>query len=282
MKDLTKRFTLSLITIPIIVFLLIFSFNPWFQYIVSLAIALLSCVAVWEYEQFVETKGGRMLLPVLLTFTLLEVLSFFIAAHYSALKSLPLLLFFIVFLTIFLLHFKEKDGAIIDLAVSSFGLTYIAIPMGMILGILYFPNGQDGRWWVSFLLIVTKITDVGAYFAGNLWGRRKLAPNISPGKTVEGTVFGLVCAMITSFIFYLFSRDSSSSLFQLNLAECLILGLILGLVGPLGDLSESLLKRDANKKDSNRLPGLGGVLDMIDSLLFNAPIIYFYLYFVKS
>lgn len=281
MKDLNKRFVLSLIAIPSVVCLLVFSSNSWFQYFVTLLFALVTCVAVWEYEQFVKAKGGRLLLPVLLLFTLLEVLSFFISAKYPAFMGAPLGVFFIAFVSLFALHFKEKDGAIVDLAVSSFGLTYIVVPLGMVLGVLYFPGGQDGRWWVAYLLFVTKITDIGAYFAGNLWGRRKLAPNISPGKTVEGTLFGLVCAVIVSFMFHLVSQNFPADYFRVSALESLVFGFVLGLLGPLGDLSESLLKRDANKKDSNALPGFGGVLDMVDSLLFNAPVIYLYLYFVK-
>jgi phosphatidate cytidylyltransferase len=282
MKDFGKRFFLSLVTIPSVICLLVFSSNSWFQYFVTLSVALITCVAVWEYEQFVKAKGGRLLLPVLLIFTLLEVLSFYVAAKYSGFMSAPLAVFLLAFISLFALHFNEKEGAIVDLAVSSFGLTYIVVPMGMILGILYYSGGQDGRLWVAYLLVVTKITDIGAYFAGNLWGRRKLAPTISPGKTVEGTVFGLICALAVSFGFYELSLYSLVSHFDISFKECIVFGLIFGLVGPLGDLSESLLKRDANKKDSNALPGLGGILDMVDSLLFNAPILYLYLYFVKS
>ena len=240
--------------------------------------AALAGIAIWEYEQFAKAKGGRMILPGLIILTVTEVLSFFISAEYHWLASLPIIIFFIAFLVLFALHFGEKDGAVVDLAVSSFGLLYIAVPMGMILGILYM-NGVDGRWWITYLLVVTKITDIGAYFAGSLWGRRKLAPNISPKKTIEGAVFGLACAVLASFIFHLCS--DYASYFHLGIYEWLFLGLILGAVGQFGDLSESLLKRDANKKDSNALPGLGGVLDSLDSILFNAPIIYIYLQFIK-
>jgi phosphatidate cytidylyltransferase len=153
--------------------------------------------------------------------------------------------------------------------------------MGMVLGILYLTGGQDGRWWMAYLLCVTKITDIGAYFAGSLWGRLKLAPHISPGKTIEGAIFGLACALGASFAFHLMSGVSAPGGFHLGTFEWLFLGLIFGLTGQFGDLSESLLKRDANKKDSNDLPGLGGVLDAVDSLLFNAPILYIYLTFLK-
>lgn len=280
MKDLSRRLLVSSISIVIVSTLLIFAFSSWFQYFVVLSVAALTAIAIWEYEQFAKAKGGRMIFPFLVAFTIIQVLSFFFAAKASDLQALPIIVFFVGFLVLFALHFKEKDGAVVDLAVSSFGLLYIAVPMGMILGILYF-FGQDGRWWVAYLLVVTKITDVGAYFAGTLWGKRKLAPNISPGKTVEGAIFGLLCAVMASFIFHISSRYSGALSFHLGTIEWLSLGIVLGMIGQFGDLSESLLKRDANKKDSNALPGLGGVLDSIDSLLFNAPIVYIYLYYIK-
>jgi phosphatidate cytidylyltransferase len=268
----------SSISIAILIFLLLFAYNPIFQYVVVAVIAALAGVAMWEYEQFAKAKGGQMIMPALVILTIAEALSFFIAAKHPFLESLPLVVFLVSFLILFAMHFGEKDGAIVDLAVSSFGLLYIAVPMGMLLGILYLPTA-DGRWWVAYLLVVTKITDVGAYFAGSLWGRRKLAPSISPKKTIEGALFGLICASLASLIFHLGSDYAGP--FHLGTYEWVFLGFILGIVGQFGDLSESLLKRDANKKDSNALPGLGGVLDSIDSLLFNAPILYIYLQFIK-
>ncbi|MBX7067208.1 MAG: phosphatidate cytidylyltransferase [Parachlamydiales bacterium] len=278
MPDLYRRLCVSSITIALVVCLIVFAFHPVFQYFVAGFVALLAGVAIWEYEQFAKAKGGRLIMPALIILSIVEVLSFFLNEELDGFKSLPIIFFFIAFLILFALHFEEKEGAIVDLAVSSFGLLYIAVPMGMILGILY-SSGVDGRWWITYLLVVTKITDVGAYFAGSLWGRRKLAPNISPKKTIEGAVFGLACAILASYLFHLASDYAGT--FHLGMYEWLFLGLILGAVGQFGDLSESLLKRDANKKDSNALPGLGGVLDALDSILFNAPIIFIYLHFMK-
>jgi len=281
MKDFSRRFVVSAISIACVTFLILFAYHPWIQYGVAFIIASLTAVAMWEYEQFAKAKGGQMILPVLIGATLLEVGSFFAAAQHMQLRSLPPIVFFIAFLILFALHFKQKDGAIVDLAVSSFGLLYLAVPMGMVVSILYSAAGEDGRWWLAYLLVVTKITDIGAYFAGSLWGKRKLAPHISPGKTIEGAVFGLLCAVGASFAFHLMSEYWGALRFHLGTVEWLSLGLVLGLTSQFGDLSESLLKRDANKKDSNALPGLGGVLDALDSLLFNAPIIYLYLNYVK-
>lgn len=278
MNDLSRRIVVSSISIAIVICLLLFAFHPIFQYFVAVIVAGLAGIAIWEYEQFAKAKGGQMILPVLVVLTLAEVFSFFLDAKNPALDSLPVIVFFIAFLILFALHFGEKDGAIVDLAVSYFGLLYIAVPMGMILGVLYMTS-VDGRWWIAYLLVVTKITDIGAYFAGSLWGRRKLAPNISPKKTIEGAIFGLVCAVLASLIFHLGSDYAGP--FHLGTLEWIFLGLVLGFAGQFGDLSESLLKRDANKKDSNALPGLGGVLDALDSILFTAPIIYIYLHFIK-
>ncbi len=279
MKDLKRRLCVSSISIAVVVLLLVFAYQSIFQYVAIGLVALLTVVAVWEYEQFVKAKGGRMIFPALTVITVLEVVSFYAASQNQALRLLPAALFFLGFLVLFALHFKHREGVIVDLAVSAFGLIYIVVPMGMILGILYYSN-EDGRLWVAYLLVVTKITDTGAYFFGSLWGRRKLAPNISPGKTVEGAVFGLISALFASYIFHLLSVYQGLD-FRLGTIEWVSLGVILGVMAPFSDLSESLLKRDANKKDSNALPGLGGVLDAIDSLLFTAPIIFFYLQYIK-
>lgn len=268
MKDLSRRLMTSVLSIGALVLIFWMAYAPIFEWAVALLVAALAGVAVWEYEQFVKAKGGRMIMPALIFFTCAEVIAFFIAAKWAAFASLPLIIFTLGFLVLFALHFSENEGAIVDLAVSSFGLLYIAVPMGMLLSILYLPD-VSGRWWVIYLLVVTKISDVGAYFAGNLFGKHKLAPRISPSKTVEGALGGLFCSLAASFAFHVYGPFSE--------LEWIVFGLLLGIVGQFGDLSESLLKRDAKKKDSNALPGLGGVLDALDSLLFNIAIVYIYL-----
>lgn len=116
-------------------------------------------------------------------------------------------------------------------------------------------------------------TDTAAYGAGRAWGRHKLWPAVSPGKTVEGSVAGLAASAVVVAAF--------GRLFGLELHSALVLGLLLGVTGQLGDLAESKLKRIAGVKDSGALlPGHGGVLDRFDSLLFNAPVAYFYLWHV--
>jgi phosphatidate cytidylyltransferase len=281
LHDLGRRLIVSVVSIGAIAVLLFYAQNIFVQYAMGVSVALLSAIAAWEYAQFAKAKGGRPKSPAVTVLSALVTISFFVSMQFHW-QFLPPTMFFLAILILFALHFREKTGAVIDLAVSAFGLLYIALPMGMILGILFLPMKDDGRIWVAYLLAVTKMTDIGAYFGGSLWGRRKLAPRISPSKTIEGAFFGLFLAITVSFVFYLLGDGIPSLNFHLTSAEWICLGLILGCIGQFADLAESLLKRDANKKDSNILPGLGGVLDAVDSLLFNAPIVYFYTIAARS
>jgi phosphatidate cytidylyltransferase len=272
-KDFWKRTLATVIASVSVMLLLIWAFQPVVQYIVAIVCAALAAVAAWEYGQLARTKGNTnsyVLVPLVAA----VVLAFFAAARMADNKW-PLFMLFLAALILFGVRFRQKQGAIVDLAVSLFGLLYVAVPFGMMLWILYSQSGEDGRIWIAYLIAVTKITDIGGYFFGSLWGQRKLAPNISPGKTVEGALLGWVCAVAVSLLFYGIGRFTSQ--FHLELIDALWLGALLGIVGQFGDLAESLLKRDADKKDSSNLPALGGILDLVDSLLFNAPILYLYL-----
>ena len=282
MKDLGKRCLVACFLIPLILLSLLFAYKGLIPFIVAFVFVLGSCIAVYEYGLLAQEKGVKIYFSWLYFFTALVVVSFFLTAKFPIgfLPSVFCLVF--AFLSLFLLQMQDKDGAIINLAVNSFALMYIAIPIAMILYCLYFPGSQDGRLWVGYLFLVTKIADVGAYFAGNLLGRKKLAPSISPGKTVEGGIFGLISSVVASVSMVYLIQFYNISGFDLSFEGSLFLGFILGLVGPLGDLAESLLKRDANKKDSNVLPGFGGVLDIVDSLLFTSPVLYLYLNYVHA
>jgi len=123
---------------------------------------------------------------------------------------------------------------------------------------------------VSFLVLVTKSGDVAAYFIGRPLGRHSLIPRISPKKTVEGTIGGLVTSLAVAIL--------AKPLINISLHHIIVLGILLGVLGQLGDLAESLIKRDCGVKDAGKnLRGFGGVLDMADSLLFTAPVFYFYI-----
>lgn len=142
--------------------------------------------------------------------------------------------------------------------------------------------GPTGMGLVLLLILVVKVSDTGAYTVGKLWGRHKMFPRISPGKTWEGAVGGLSAGLLASCAFAAGMGYRMGEL-HLSLAHAVALGVLLPAAGMLGDMAESLLKRSAGIKDAGDLvPGFGGVLDVLDSLLFGAPVLYLYAVYVLA
>ncbi|MBM3201212.1 MAG: CDP-archaeol synthase [Chlamydiae bacterium] len=279
--DLKKRLPGATFSILAVAALIYFSQNPILQIFLVLIVALLAVVGIWEYVQLLHSK------KIEAPFWLLAVLAVcFVFANYLAVLNIgmSLVLGFVIvafFFSLFLYHFYKIENAIVNLATSFFGTCYVAVPLGLMIRILYptpsMGSTTDGSMWLTYLIVVTKITDMGAYFGGKLLGRSKLAPHLSPKKTIAGSVSGFFAAVIVSIIFYLFGKMVPDTLFKMSFIQSICLGGLLGVFSQLGDLAESLLKRDANVKDSNKIAGLGGVLDTLDSLLFTTPIVYLYM-----
>ncbi len=274
-RDLNRRLLTSTIVIIIAGLLIAFSPYSWVGLLVAGVIAALAGIAVWEYVQLAQAKNFHPNSKLMIIVTVIEVFAFYFAQRHATAPQLPLVILFMSVITFFLAHFRHSYKALAQVAMELFGVCYVAIPLCFMLGILYpYHVEQDGRWWLAYLIVVTKITDVGGYFVGRLWGKKKLAPLLSPKKTVEGAVAGFFCAIIASVS--LSKLGSWVNGFNLGFFQSLWLGALIGILGQIGDLAESLLKRDAFVKDSNSLPGLGGILDMVDSLLLTTPIVYFY------
>lgn len=274
-SDFKKRLIASSIAVPVVVFLIFFSPLLWVQYLVVLTVAFLAFFASREWMHLAEAKGYHLPKALFPLVMVCQVIAFY-AAFTIQKPLLALLFFFFAFLALFLFHFKKTEGALSEVALCNLGLIYLAFPLGLLLAILYgIPLHQEGRWWVGYLIVVTKMTDTAAYFIGKRFGKRKFSPVISPKKTLEGAIGGFLAAVITSLLFSLFSEKN---IFDLSFGTALLLGGILGVFSQVGDLSESLLKRDAKVKDSSTLPGFGGVLDTVDSLLLNIPILFFFLF----
>ncbi len=274
MSGLKERFIVSLISVLVLIVVIFFSNYAFMKPIVTVVLAIVGAIAIGEFWKLCKVKEIILPKSLLITGVILEIVSFLFALQFSNLTMLPVIILFIFLFFIFLSQFKKIEGSLSRISAGFLGLVYVAVPIGMLLAILFTNNiTQDGRIWLFYLILVTKITDVGAYFSGKLLGKRKLAPEISPNKTIVGSIGGLACALIASIIFALVPWKN----FNLELFEAIYLGLLLGIVGQFGDLFESLFKRDAKVKDSNTLPGLGGLLDMLDSLMFNIPIMYFFL-----
>lgn len=169
---------------------------------------------------------------------------------------------------------RSNTAGILAISTTLFGLMYVPWLLNFIQKINFFPR-VEGHYYLLYFVLITKISDSGAYVVGSLIGRHKMIPRISPGKTWEGFGGAILASVLASFLFVHYLGGHMTGM---NLAHALILGVILGVAAVVGDLIESIFKREAGVKDSGRFfPGIGGILDLLDSLLFNAPIMYLYL-----
>lgn len=174
-------------------------------------------------------------------------------------------------LFLFLLQFYHKNNAqaLVGIALTLFGILYVSWFLSFVLKLRFM---ESGPIWLAYILVVTKMSDSGAYLIGTWLGRHPLIPHISPKKSVEGLVGGICFSVAASVCF----RPVLPVPF--SLPHLLLMGFLIGVVGQVGDLSESLMKRSCGAKDSgNLLPGMGGSLDAIDSILFTVPIFYYHL-----
>jgi phosphatidate cytidylyltransferase len=195
--------------------------------------------------------------------------------------EMAVLLFFL--LTVFTRQMFDglrDDAPLRTMAYTIFGLLYVLWLYNFITKIVYVvprsPTGAvTGQFYVLYLVAITKFSDMGAYLTGSLIGRHPLIPHISPKKTWEGFFGALFFSLLASWGMF---KLMPVHLSVLNWTHATVLGLILGFAAVIGDLAESIVKRSTGVKDSGTLlPGIGGALDLIDSLLFTAPLLFFYL-----
>lgn len=253
------------------------SANPIQAPLFTILIALLAIPAQFEIGNLIRQTGGHLFKSVTIPASILLATAFF----WDKLSNTPQ--FFTMFLLLvpafsFLALFIAQalkfgtEGTIRNISAGFFSITYLGFLCSFILGIriLFGP-------WVLLLFIFTiKSSDIGAYTLGRLFGKHKMAPRISPGKTWEGLGGAMLFAALVSFGFSHFSGIMSP-------LTALIFGAVFGVLGQLGDLAESMIKRDAASKDSSSsIPGFGGILDVIDSPLATAPAAFAFFYFILS
>lgn len=249
-------------------------------------ISTMGMIALWEYFKMLDVAKR----PNFKIFGMLCGAVLFTGCFYYSQKDGPALGydFEIAVLLAFMLGVfarqmfqKTRDPVPLEtMAYTIFGLLYVVWLFTFMTKIVFVvPRHADhavaGQFYVLYLIAVTKFSDMGAYVTGSLIGKHKMVPHISPSKTWEGFVGAHVFSLIASFgLWWLLPKQ----LALLNPTHCLVLGLALGFAAIIGDLGESLIKRSNDVKDSGKfLPGIGGALDLIDSLLFTAPLLYFYL-----
>ena len=244
-------------------FILLVQFGTPFQFFLLVSIAIL--VGLYEFYAIAGAGGLRPLVPIGIAGGLaLGCLQFFGAS----VPWFTLALAGLVALVLTALLFAERDpkAAASRAAITLLGIFYVG-------GLLSFPAAlrtmASGKTYIFYLALVTWANDVGAFYVGSTFGKKLLYPSISPHKTVEGGLGGLLCSVLASFLARLWFWE------RLGIAQCLSLGLGLGVMGQVGDLCESMLKRSFGVKDTSSLiPGHGGLLDRIDSLLFTGPVLY--------
>jgi phosphatidate cytidylyltransferase len=202
----------------------------------------------------------------------------FAARLFLWLPAVPALLVLISLVTV-IYRGDTTPKAIGSVGATVVGALYVGLLGAFLIGLRAVPGymiplpvpNLAAKLLTTFFAMVM-MTDTGAYYTGRAFGRHKLAPAISPGKTIEGSIGGFVTSAITGVLCRVIFFP------EFQIVDALVLGAIIGIVGQLGDLAESLLKRSAGVKDSgNIFPGHGGMLDRLDSLLFCAPVMYFYL-----
>jgi len=198
-----------------------------------------------------------------------------LARHHLSLGLTDLLAAGIVALpAALLLSPGTAERRIKDTTITAFGVLYVGLTLSTVVSTRVLAGGE---WLVLFLAVVTWAGDTGAYYAGTLWGKHLLAPKISPKKTVEGLLGGIGLAVAAAFLAQVWFVP------QLQPMDTVILGVVLTGAGLFGDLWESAIKRRAGVKDSGSiLPGHGGMLDRIDSLLFTAPTFYYYVTWIRG
>jgi len=249
-------------------------------------IGTVGMIALWEFYGMLDHKGlPNFKITGMICGGAMLVGSFYYFSHYGPARSydyeLAVLLFFL--LTVFTRQMFDRlreDEPLQTMAYTLFGLLYVLWLYNFITKIVYVtpraPNGSvTGQFYVFYCIAITKFSDMGAYLTGSLIGRHKLVPHISPKKTWEGFFGALVFSLLASVGLFALMPGHLS---VLTWTHTVALGLLLGFAAVIGDLAESIIKRSTGVKDSgNMLPGIGGALDLVDSLLFTAPLLFFYL-----
>lgn len=266
-----KRTVTSLILVSISI-LIIFLLPDW---VFSVAASIF--IGLGLYEFFRLNSGSAVSRSFvwlgISSGTLLPYITYF----YRPAGGIWEALFFITALiALFIIQFtrKEDRDAVASIALTLFGIFYIGWFFTFLVKIRFLD--ETGPRLVLYLLLVTKSGDIGAYLVGSRFGKHSLIPRISPKKSVEGALGGFLFSIAVAVM-------ARSFLGWMSFSAVFIGGVLIGIFAQLGDLAESLIKRNCQVKDSSPfLPGLGGVLDVIDSILFSAPIFYIYLVILKG
>ncbi len=272
MSNMTTRTIVGFLLGPLV--LLCIYLGGW---ILFSLVTLISIVATWEAFMMLKTKNISPNFTVGLWLAILIPLSFIN-------KQIEFSILFVISIFVIALFelFRNKENPIQNTTSTLFFSGYIGIGIGSLLGIrelLQIQLYDNSFAWLAIAIIFSLwMCDSFAYFGGKLMGRTKLFPRISPNKTWEGSIWGFIASVIFMYLFYKFSPMNQ---LPITYNEVIVIGILIGMFGQIGDLVESMFKRDSGVKDSSHLiPGHGGFFDRFDSLIFVSPLIFFYLRFI--
>lgn len=271
-NNLLTRVIVAFVFAPLIIYITLLGKLPFL-----ILIEVLIILGLWEFFRLSKAKNSEIpQIPLVILGAFLPIFSYFWGEE--------VFLFFllaILYATALISVIKGKtEGAFSNLALSFLGFFYVAGLFSYLILLREMPSEivasyKIGGLWIVYLLLCIWSCDTFAYFIGAPLGRHPLSPRVSPKKTVEGFGGGILGAIAAAFFSHFVFFSSA------RLKDLLIVSAIVGLIGQLGDLTESLFKRDAQFKDTSHIiPGHGGILDRFDSLLFVSPIVYYYLKFV--
>ena len=269
-----QRWITAIVLIPLVLSLILAAAN-WFF---ALVICAICCVALYEYYHIALAVSGTSFFTVIPMAGCLTGAAIVLSAIWGRFELACLLIscLFIFSGAGALSQYKRRPDAMNRVVMQVIAMVYLALPMSLLVMI---HQDERGHAWILLLIILVFIGDTGAYYAGNFLGRHKLLPQVSPGKTIEGAVGGMLatvgmgCLLNLAFPHLPWGLDLAR--FPWILA--LLFFVVVSICGQAGDLFESLLKREAGMKDSGVIfPGHGGLLDRIDALLFAIPIVYLF------
>ncbi|NOX35726.1 MAG: phosphatidate cytidylyltransferase [Deltaproteobacteria bacterium] len=267
-----KRWITALILAPMLLWILIKGSTLFLSVLVSVAAIL----AMREYLRIIFQNDEKPVSQIIKVISYTISMALIIGSCLGSWEILFLILAMnLMALSVFVLaRFSENPGIFDIIAKQVLGIIYIPVSLSLL---VFIKELDGGTLWIVWLFIVIFANDTGAFYFGTFFGKRPLSPNISPNKTIEGSLGGIAASMVAAFIFcQIFFND-------LSLSFLIIPGaFMLAIAGQIGDLFESAMKRVSSIKDSGRiLPGHGGILDRIDGLLLAIPVLYVYLVFVQ-
>ena len=270
----TQRLVSSSLSILITIFAVIYD---WIFFVIVMGLTL---GGLYEFFYMVKKKGIPIYSYVGIFIGILIPASIY--SRFELTRNWELLFIVVGLLLILLLQFARKDNtnAIVGISTTLFGILYVSWFFSFLIKIRFFLPEIDGKASLAgikllgFIVLVTKCGDIGALVVGSRLGKHPLLPKVSPNKSVEGCLGSFAFSIISA----LAGKNLLPPVMSFPIWQIALMGAFFGGIGQLGDLSESLIKRDCNVKDSGKLlPGMGGVLDIIDSLLFAAPAFYLYM-----